>query len=160
MISVDSELLLPNLLESLIVVSQFTSVDPESHSIFWNKITTKLIDAMKPMSDSIEIRNLLSILDKFEERKWCMYQDIRNRKQNEWRWLPNDIDKELKFTPKDIAYLLVDSNELAYNLIEEMKTEPKLLKYYKSQVPVIPVDSLITSMGYDKYERSALSPSI
>jgi hypothetical protein len=85
-------------------------------------------------------------LKEFDQRRIAVFQDIRTRDENEWRFIANDERGDvLKFEPRDVRFLLVDTWDQAvrWNHRLDDPREEHLYPYGKAGVLAIPVELMI-----------------
>jgi hypothetical protein len=84
-------------------------------------------------------------LKEFDQRRIAVFQDIRTRDENEWRFISSKDGDVLKFAPADVRFLLVETWDQAVRLNRRVNDESErhLIPYGKAGVLAIPVELMV-----------------
>ena len=84
-------------------------------------------------------------LKEFDRRRIAVFQDIRTRDENEWRFISTREGKAMRFGPRDVRFLLVETWDQAVRLNRRLNDprEGHLRPYGKVGVLAIPVELMV-----------------
>ena len=92
------------------------------------------------------------VLQEYDDRRVATLQDIKTRNENEWRFISMKKDDHLRFAPRDVRFLLVDTwaQAVRWNRRLNDRRVKDLSPYGRAGVMAIPVELLLGQAGREK----------
>jgi hypothetical protein len=84
--------------------------------------------------------DILDVLRTFDDSRKASFQDIKNRDQNEWRYVATTGNDPLLFDPTDVQFILVRTWDEAKRWNDRLNNGPDktMTRYGKAGVLAIP----------------------